>query len=129
MPNLSGSSSITATLNLVNNGNPSYAGFVSPAFSFLTGNVAEQIISLAAGANTITVPVGTLNGVIIVMPTTAGSGTPAIPFSVKGVSGDTGIPSGLGTFQVLLFNGATIPATFVITNNYTSAVSVTLYFF
>ena len=125
MPNLTGSSTITAVLNLINNGVPPYAAFVAPSFTLAAGNLTEQVVNLAAGSNTITVPTGTLNGVIIVFPKTGGTGSPSIPFNLKGIAGDTGLPAGLGTFQVLL--GTT--ANFVITNNYTSAVSVTLYFF
>lgn len=129
MPNLTGSSTITAILNLISNGVPPYSAFVAPAFTVANGLIAQEVVSLAAGFNAITVPTGCKNGVIAVFSSTAGTGTPAIPFNLKGVTGDTGLPAGLGTFQVILWTGATVPATIGITNNYSSAVNVTLYFF
>lgn len=129
MPNLTGSSTITAILNLVSNGVPPYSAFVAPSLAITNGRIVQEVISLAAGFNSIGVPTGCNNGVVAVFSSTAGTGTPAIPFNLKGITGDTGLPAGLGTFQVILWTGATVPATIGITNNYSSAVSVTLYFF
>src|SRR5574337_1373624 len=111
MPNLTGSSTITAILNLISNGITPYSAFVAPTFTVTNGLIVQEVVSLAAGFNAITVPTGCKNGVIAVFSSTAGTGTPAIPFNLKGITGDTGLPAGLGTFQVILWAGATVPAT------------------
>lgn len=129
MPNLNTPPTISAALQIANVGPPAYTAFLNPALSLTSANLAETIVSLAAGFNAIAVPSGVPNGVIIQLPTTAGTGSPAIPFNLKGITGDTGLPMGLGTFQIILWKGATIPATIGITNNYSSTVSASLYFF
>src|SRR5574337_1541918 len=118
MPNLNTPPTISAALQIASVGPPAYTAFLNPALSLTSANLVENIVSLAAGFNAIAVPAGVPNGVIIQLPTTAGTGSPAIPFNLKGITGDTGLPMGLGTFQIILWKGATIPATIGITNNY-----------
>lgn len=129
MPNLNSSSFVQAVLQVVNNANPASTIYTAPFFAITGGRTVEEVISLAAGFNSIGVPTGCNNGVVIVFSATAGTGTPAIPFNLKGITGDTGLPAGLGTFQVISWTGATVPAAIGITNNYSSAVPVTLFFF
>lgn len=129
MPNLSAPSFIQAVLQVVNNTNPVSSIYVSPQTIIVGGRTVQEVFSLAAGFNSIGVPIGCNNGVLIVFPTAGGTGSPAIPFVLKGITGDTGLPAGLGTFAAIGWTGATVPASMGITNNYSSAVPVTFFFF
>jgi hypothetical protein len=71
---------------------------------------SEFIYTLASGANTITAPTGgsTVKGALIIPPD---SNTAAI--TLKGVTGDTGIP--LSKLNPTFLEFETVPATFVLT--------------
>lgn len=68
---------------------------------------SETLVNLQSGANTITVPTGCA-GCFIVPPT--GN---AVVLTLKGVTGDTGIPIAVNGVTPLAFG--TAPASFVIT--------------
>lgn len=77
------------------------------ALALLNGGFLELYTGtqpLTTGANTVTVPTGgfTVNGVMIVPPVTS-----VITKTLKGVSGDTGIPINTTQPTMLGLNGAT----------------------
>lgn len=80
-----------------------------PAFGSQASPYEHQPVALVNGANTLTPPTGTLF-VILIPPTNS-----AITKTLKGVSGDTGIPlvTNLPSFLSLVAS----PGTFVITAN------------
>lgn len=69
-------------------------------------------VSLASGANTITVPTSPApTGCIIQLPTSNNVVT-----TLKGITGDTGIAIGKTGFMMLCFDPAAVPASFVLTS-------------
>ncbi len=77
-------------------------------------NGQVQSLVLQAGANTITIPTATANGVaptgcIIQLPSTNTAIT-----TLKGVSGDTGIAIGKTTAHMLCWDPTAVPASFVL---------------
>jgi hypothetical protein len=79
-------------------------------FASAAANYSVQSIALANGANTITVPSApATSGVIIVLPT---DNTALV--TLKGVSGDTGLPIGKVGWAVLTWDSANAPSSFVI---------------
>jgi hypothetical protein len=72
------------------------------------GNFAVTELTLASGANTIAVPTWAEFCVIVPPPTNA------VALTLKGVTGDTGIPLSLTVPSELAFP-ATPPASFVVT--------------
>ena len=88
---------------------------------------SEQIITLSIGANTITLPALASAAFIIPpnnafpQPNPAFSGT----LTLKGVTGDTGVPISTSYVTVLEFDTATSPATIVITSTATGTLKVT----
>jgi len=95
-------------------------GFSGPIFNLATVNgtgIAPGSITLAAGANTVTVP-ATAVGVTIVPP--AGS---ANAKTLKGIAGDTGILLNPAVPTSLAFTAAGV-ATFVINSAGTETVAL-----
>lgn len=110
-----GSATLTATATGLVTGSLTFG----PATITLGSAVGEVLlVSLASGANTITVPGGSTFVVIAPPPTNTAT------LQLKGVSGDTGIPLSLTSPTLLAVNAA---STFVITTN--GATSATLWFF
>ena len=108
---------MAATANIVVSGSiqgtPTGSKTIGPiAITSATANGNVQLIVLQAGANTITVPtIPATTGCIITLPATNTSVT-----TLKGVTGDTGIAIGKMTAQVLTWDVAAAPATFVLTS-------------
>ncbi len=83
-------------------------------------------LSLASGANTITVPtLPSPNGCIIIPPGSAGP-----TLTLKGVTGDTGVPMSNTYPTVLNWGAGNAPANFVITasTSYSTAALVVNFF-
>ena len=78
---------------------------------------AETIVTLAVGPNTITVPAGATNAIIIPpndaypQPNPNWGGT----LTLKGVTGDTGVPISSFFPTVLPFDATNTPSSFVLT--------------
>ncbi len=79
-----------------------------------SGNTATTALTLASGANTITVP--SWASCCIIAPNSSN----AVALTLKGVSGDTGIPLDLTAPSLVNFPG-TPPASFVVTAGSTAA--------
>lgn len=83
-----------------------------------SGNYVQTEITLASGANTITVP--SWAAMVIIVPPSNNTQT----LTLKGVTGDTGVPISETAPTLLSFTAATIPANFVITaGGATSAIT------
>lgn len=76
-----------------------------------TPTVAETIVTLASGDNTITVPVSTTLGAIIIFDSTSTTAK-----KIKGVGGDTGITVTKTKWFVLTFDSPA-PANFIINSS------------
>ncbi len=87
--------------------------FIGPLFfSSSAANYTIQSIALASGANTITVPTApATSGVIIILPTDN-----TVLTTLKGVTGDTGVPIGKVGFGLLTWDSTSAPSSFCITS-------------
>lgn len=83
-----------------------------PAFADdnAAANGAISNLDLISGANTITLPAGTVRGATIVPP----SGNTEV-ITLKGVTGDTGIPLHVTDPTSISFDASTPPVSFVLT--------------
>lgn len=117
-----GSTTITATLSRQGSQIDAYTQPI-PTLKISFSIIDTQIINLSSGANTITPPVTTVTGFVIVMPT---GNTQTC--TLKGVSGDTGLSMNLIGWTIHCFNTASVPATFVLTTGGTIN-AVTIYWF
>lgn len=78
----------------------------------ITGSVYGVVaVTLASGANTITVPVASSSGCIIQLP----SANTAL-VTLKGVTGDTGVTIGKTGTTVLNWDSANAPSSFCLTS-------------
>jgi hypothetical protein len=96
------------------------------AFTTNTAVSAETIVTLSNGATTVTLPTGATGAIIIPpnaavpSPNPAWSGT----LTLKGVSGDTGVPISTKYLTHIPWDTATVPASFVLTANMAGTCSV-----
>src|SRR2546426_11360173 len=93
-------------------GAPGDTTIIGPiSISSAAANYQKQLLTLASGANTITVPTGTgmpaPTGCVIVLPSAN-----TIVTTLKGVTGDTGIALGKVTTQLLTWDPTAVPASF-----------------
>ena len=80
--------------------------------------------TLASGANTITVPVAGTSGCIIILPGSGGAAT-----TLKGVTGDTGVPLGSTGKHLVNWGAGNAPATFCLTSASLQTGVTYIYFF
>lgn len=117
---MAGTVSINGTVNQIPQG-PFQIGPLT-----LTPNSSNELastnIKLANGANTITIP--TWAAYILIVP----DPTNAVVMTLKGVSGDTGIPLSL-TGPSVVSLGASPPANFVLTSTGAGATYTNIVFF
>ena len=91
-----------------------------------TAVAAETIVSLSVGANTVSVPTGSTNAIIVPpnaafpQPNPSYSGT----LTLKGVTGDTGVPISNTYLTYLPWDSSTAPTSFVITATATGSLVV-----
>jgi len=105
----------TLTLSGIQTGVAEGAESISLTVSL--GSVHESLpVVLASGANTITVPAGAVDGVVIVPPASN-----TVGLTLKGVTGDTGVRISPSSFSVVWFDPTAVPASLVVTA--TAAVS------
>lgn len=102
----------TITLNGVVTGLPNGSVVLGPlTLTSAAANGQVQIIALASGANTITIPTApTPTGVLVVLPSNN-----SVVTTIKGVTGDTGIAISKTGWFFLPFDTSP-PASFVITS-------------
>lgn len=107
------------TLTIAGNvsGAPSGTRTIGPVQILFTAAVdVLTSVALANGATTVTVPTGAT--CVVLFPPNAATPKPNPNFggalTVKGISGDTGVPISNTTFSVLSWDLATAPANFVI---------------
>ncbi|MDE2022063.1 MAG: hypothetical protein KGI71_04130 [Patescibacteria group bacterium] len=107
------SATATVTVQGVITGAPQGVMYVGPLnVSSANANASVQQIVLASGANTITVPATpATTGCIIELPATNTQAT-----TLKGVTGDTGVPIGLTGSIMLSWSSASPPTSFVLTS-------------
>ena len=92
-----------------------------------TAVTAETIVTLSIGANTISVPTGATNAIIVPpnaafpQPNPSYSGT----LTLKGVTGDTGVPISSYFITALEFDTTNSPTSIVITSTATGTLKVT----
>jgi len=115
---------ITATINITGNitGKPLGSEAIN---STMTGNVYGVVaVTLASGANTITVPITGTSGCIIKLD---GSNTALV--TLKGVTGDTGVPIGKTGTHVLNWGSGNAPTDFCLNSAALQAVQTYIEFF
>ena len=118
-----GSTSIFAAVTGGNDG--SWAlGPAATTRSMTTAINAESVLSLSVGANTVTVPTGATNAIII--PSSNSSGTTntnyAGTLTLKGAAGDTGVVISSSAPTLLPFD--TAPSTFVLNATVSGTISI-----
>jgi len=104
----------TATVTVAVVGTGFASGQVNEQFSWANTTASEQVTSqtLNGGANTITVPtlVNQAIGVVIIPPSTNTQ-----TLTLKGVTGDTGVPISRTNPTTIPFDSASPPANFCLT--------------
>lgn len=116
----------TATLNGVITGLPNGSVVLGPlVLSSAAANGTVQIIALASGANTITIPTAPVpKGVLVVLPSDN-----TVVTTIKGVTGDTGFVVSKTGWFFLPFDTVP-PANFVLTSASAQTAKYTyIYFF
>jgi hypothetical protein len=120
----------TLTLAAAVSGGPDGARSFGPFSVTTQAAVGDTLpVSLAVGANTVSLPTGT-TWAIIVPPNATAPGTPnpnpgyGGTLTLKGVTGDTGVPLSIKWWTVLTFDAATLPASFVVTASATGTLTV-----
>lgn len=104
----------TASVRLAVSGDGVTFTYTTPTMTNATSPFEHQPVTLASGANTITPPTGTTM-VLVVPPTTS-----TVTKTLKGVTGDTGLPLSMTAPTFLSLASA---ASFCVTANGTETVS------
>lgn len=99
---------------------------LSSTFLASTAVQAETQVALSNGASTITVPSGATSAIIVPpnaaypQPNPTWGGT----LTLKGVSGDTGVPISNKYLTPIVWDSATAPSSFVVTSTTTGTMYV-----
>jgi hypothetical protein len=117
--------SVTITANVTGGNDGTWSLGPSGSTRMLLNAIqAETVVTLAAGANTITVPSGATECIII--PFTNSGSTTNTAYSgtltLKGASGDTGVT--ISSSNVTVIPWDTAPSTFVLTASAVGTISI-----
>lgn len=115
---------ITIAANITGGADGSWS--LNTTFTAPTAVQGETVVSLINGANTVTVPAGATAAIIVPpnaafpQPNPSWGGT----LTLKGVTGDTGVPISNKSLVPLEWDTGNVPANFVLTSTATGTLYV-----
>ena len=115
---------ITIAANITGGADGSWS--LSSTFTAPTAVQAETVVTLTIGSATVSVPSGATSAIIV--PPNASFPIPNPGFAgtltLKGVSGDTGVPISNKYLTPVVWDSANVPANFVLTSTATGTLYV-----